>query len=148
MAGQIDESRTEAPSAPVLFYNEKVVDHFANPRNVGELPASETDGFGLVGDPSCGDQMKRWISVRDQRIARIGFLSYGCPGAIATSSMLTALADGRSLADAALITDDDVIEALGGIPEMKRHCSLLGVRALREALGDYVQRQRTALERP
>jgi nitrogen fixation NifU-like protein len=102
---------------PVLFYNQVVIDHFTNPRNAGELPAAETDGFGLVGDPVCGDQMKLWIAVRNGRIARIAFKSFGCPGAIATSSMLTSLAEGRSLEEALRITDDDVIEALGGIPE-------------------------------
>ena len=130
------DPQPQAPEGPVLFYNEIVIDHFTNPRNVGELPDGETDGFGLVGDPSCGDQMKLWISVRDGRIARIAFRSYGCPGAIATSSMLTVLAKGKTVDEALGITDDDVIAALGGIPENKRHCSLLGVLALRAALED------------
>ena len=82
----------EALPGPVLFHNEVVIDHFMNPRNVGALPEAEADGFGLVGDPSCGDQMKLSIAVNDGRIARIAFKSFGCPGAIATSSMLTALA--------------------------------------------------------
>ncbi len=126
---------------PLLFYNEVVIDHFTNPRNVGELPEEETDGFGLVGDPSCGDQMKLWISVREGRIARIAFRSFGCPGAIATSSMLTALAEGRTVEEAERITDDEVVEALGGIPERKRHCSLLGVRALQVAVEDWRRRR-------
>ncbi len=131
----------EALPGPVLFYNEFVIDHFMHPRNVGELPEAETDGFGLVGDPSCGDQMKLWIAVCDDRIARIAFKSFGCPGAIATSSMLTALAEGKTVEEARRITDDDVIEALGGIPEKKRHCSLLGVRALQAALEDWEKRR-------
>ena len=131
----------EALPGPVLFYNEVVIDHFMNPRNVNELSEAETDGFGLVGDPSCGDQMKLWIAVCDERIARIAFKSFGCPGAIATSSMLTALAEGKSVEDARRITDDDVIEALGGIPEKKRHCSLLGVRALQAAIEDWEKRR-------
>ena len=131
----------EALPGPVLFYNEVVIDHFMNPRNVGELPEAETDGFGLVGDPSCGDQMKLWIAVRDNRIARIAFKSFGCPGAIATSSMLTALAEGKCIEDARRITDDDVVESLGGIPEKKRHCSLLGVRALQAAIADWEKRR-------
>ncbi len=139
-ARQEDEPQFEYVG-PVLFYNEQVIDHFANPRNVGELPESETDGFGLVGDPACGDQMKLWISVQSGRICRIAFKSYGCPGAIATSSMLTVLAQGRSLEEAAQITDDDVIEALGGIPERKKHCSLLGVLALQAAIKDWASRQ-------
>jgi nitrogen fixation NifU-like protein len=126
---------------PVLFYNDVVIDHFVNPRNVGDLPEVETDGFGLVGDPSCGDQMLLWIGVADGRIARIAFRSFGCPGAIATSSMLTTLAEGRTLEEARRITDDDVIEALGGIPERKRHCSLLGVMALQAALDDLEARR-------
>ena len=131
----------EALPGPVLFYNEVVIDHFMNPRNVGALPEAEADGFGLVGDPSCGDQMKLSIAVNDGRIARIAFKSFGCPGAIATSSMLTALAEGKSVEDARRITDDDVIEALGGIPENKRHCSLLGVRALQAAIDDWQKRR-------
>jgi nitrogen fixation NifU-like protein len=136
------------PAGPVLFYNEVVIDHFMNPRNVGELAENDTDGFGLVGDPSCGDQMKLWISVRAGRIARVAFKSFGCPGAIATSSMLTALAEGKTIEEAESITDDDVIEALGGIPEKKRHCSLLGVRALRAAIEDWEQRRIIAEQRP
>ncbi len=131
----------EGLEGPVLFYNEVVIDHFMNPRNVGELAGDEADGFGLVGDPSCGDQMKLWITVRDGRIARIAFKSFGCPGAIATSSMLTALAENRTLDAARRITDDDVVEALGGIPEKKRHCSLLGVRALQAAIDDWEKRR-------
>jgi nitrogen fixation NifU-like protein len=131
----------------VLFYNEVVIDHFVNPRNVGELTEDDTDGFGLVGDPSCGDQMKLWIAVQAGRIVRIAFKSFGCPGAIATSSMLTALADGKTIDEATSITDDDVIKALGGIPERKRHCSLLGVRALHAAIADW-ERRREAKEQP
>ena len=136
----ITDREPEALPGPVLFYNEVVIDHFTNPRNVGELSPVDTDGFGLVGDPSCGDQMKLWIGVRGDRIAKIAFKSFGCPGAIATSSMLTALAEGKTIVEARRITDDDVIAALGGIPEHKRHCSLLGVRALQAALDDRERR--------
>ncbi|MDY0000261.1 MAG: iron-sulfur cluster assembly scaffold protein [Polyangia bacterium] len=136
-----DSIELEDLPGPVLYYNDLVIEHFSNPRNVGELSPTETDGFGLVGDPSCGDQMKLWIAVRDERIARIAFKSFGCPGAIATSSMLTALAENKTIEEALRITDDDVIEALGGIPERKRHCSLLGVRALQAAIGDWKSRQ-------
>lgn len=122
---------------PILFYNEVVIDHFTNPRNVGELEEGETDGFGLVGDPFCGDQMKLWIVVRSNVISKIVFKSFGCPGAIATSSMLTVLAQGKTVEEAELITDDDVVNALGGIPEKKKHCSLLGVRALHAAITDF-----------
>ncbi|MFA5137687.1 MAG: iron-sulfur cluster assembly scaffold protein [Elusimicrobiota bacterium] len=129
------------PSGPVLFYNETIIEHFTKPRNVGELDPRDTDGVGLVGDPACGDQMRLWICVRSGRVARIAFKSLGCPGAIATSSMLTVLAEGRTLEEAKKITDDDVIEALGGIPEKKKHCSLLGVRALQAAIADYEKRR-------
>ncbi len=136
------------PAGPVLLYNEVVLDHFTNPRNVGELAEGETDGFAVIGDPSCGDQMSLWIAVRNGRIARIAFKSFGCPGAIATSSMLTSLAEGRTVEAASRLTDDDVVEALGGIPERKRHCSLLGVRALRAALRDFEQRSSASERRP
>lgn len=143
MGDEGDNTKHEpgVPRGPVLFYNEAVIDHFMNPRNVGELTEAETDGYGLVGDPSCGDQMKLRITVRDDRIARIAFKSYGCPGAIATSSMLTTLAEGKTIETARRITDDDVIEALGGIPEKKRHCSLLGVQALQAAILDWERRR-------
>lgn len=127
---------------PILFYNDAVIDHFTSPRHVGELSPDETDGFGIVGDPSCGDQMKLWIQIHDNRIEKIAFKSYGCPGAIATSSMLCTLAYKKNLAEATQITDDDVIEALGGIPEKKRHCSLLGVQALMAAINDNAQRSK------
>lgn len=138
-----DNEVTEQPeyTGPVLFYNDDVIEHFMNPRNVGELSESETDGYGLVGDPSCGDQMKLWISVRSGCIDKIAFKSFGCPGAIATSSMLTVLAKDRSVEEAKQITDDDVVEALGGIPERKKHCSLLGVLALQAAIKDWETRQ-------
>ncbi|MBN2320543.1 MAG: iron-sulfur cluster assembly scaffold protein [Acidobacteria bacterium] len=139
MGSPSSKEKTDQPeySGPILYYNDTVLDHFTNPRNVGELAENETDGYGLVGDPMCGDQMKLWISIRSERIDRIAFKSYGCPGAIATSSMLTDLAKGRTVEEAKRITDDDVVEALGGIPERKKHCSLLGVLALQAAIKDW-----------
>jgi nitrogen fixation NifU-like protein len=134
-----DEEEPELPEGPVLFYNELVIDHFSNPRNVGEMP--DADGYALVGDPSCGDQMKLWITVKEGRISDIKFKSFGCPGAIATSSMATVLTLGKTLAEAKLLTDDDVVLALGGIPENKRHCSLMGVNALLAAIYDYEKKQ-------
>ena len=134
-----DEEEPELPEGPVLFYNELVIDHFSNPRNVGEMP--DADGYALVGDPSCGDQMKLWITVNEGRISDIKFKSFGCPGAIATSSMATVMTLGKTLAEAKLLTDDDVILALGGIPENKRHCSLMGVNALLAAIYDYEKKQ-------
>lgn len=141
--GESTDKRTDAAAgAPVLYYNDTVIDHFRNPRNVGKLKRRNTDGFAMVGDPACGDQMKLWISVKENRIADIAFRSYGCPGAISTSSMLTELAKGKTLEEAKRITDDDVVEALGGIPEGKRHCSLLGVQALQAAIQDFENRQK------
>jgi len=129
------EDEPALPDGPILFYNELVIEHFTNPRNVGEMPGA--DGYALVGDPSCGDQMKLWIKVEEGRISDIKFKSYGCPGAIATSSMATVLAQGKTLAEAKKLTDDDVVLALGGIPENKRHCSLMGINALLSAIQDY-----------
>ena len=135
-----DPTRPDPQSSPVLYYNDIVMDHFVNPRNVGELGEGEASGSALVGDPSCGDQMRLSIGVEDGRIHLIRFRSFGCPGAIATSSMLTVLAEGKTLAQARCITDDDVVEALGGIPVRKKHCSLLGVRALLAAIEDAERR--------
>jgi len=129
--------------AGVIFYNETVIEHFTNPRNVGEI--DDADGYALVGDPSCGDQMKLWIKVEAGHIVDIKFKSFGCPGAIATSSMTTHLAMGMYLEDARTLTDDDVVRALGGIPANKQHCSLMGINALLAVIKDYEQR---ALQKP
>jgi nitrogen fixation NifU-like protein len=133
------------PAGPVLFYNELVIEHFMHPRNVGEL--ENPDGEAVVGDPMCGDQMKVSIRVDDGRIVDIKFKSFGCPGAIATSSMVTELAKGKSTAEALMITDDDVVLSLGGIPEHKKHCSLLGVQAVQQAIHDYVRKKKAEAER-
>ena len=133
-------SSPPAMSGPVLYYTETLIDHFTNPRNTGEMAQDEADGYALIGDELCGDQMKLWIKVEDERIADILFQSFGCPGAIATSSMVTELARGRSVEQALDLTDDEVIEALGSMPENKRHCSLLGINALHAAIADYQKR--------
>lgn len=135
---QHDSPQPADEDAGVIFYNEIVIDHFTNPRNVGEI--EDADGFALVGDPSCGDQMKLWIKVVAGHIIDIKFKSFGCPGAIATSSMATMLAMGMHLDDARQLTDDDVVRALGGIPANKQHCSLMGIGALQAAIRDYEQR--------
>ena len=142
MADELNDTHRglQESAGPVLFYNDVVIDHFMNPRNVGELADADTNGLGLVGDPFCGDQVKLWIAVRAGRISKIAFKSFGCPGAIATSSMVTVLAEGKTIEYASHITDDDVIRALGGIPERKKHCSLLGVRALQAAIEDWKRR--------
>ena len=134
----VPETAEENSDAPYIFYNDIVIDHFTNPRNVGEI--DNADGFALVGDPACGDQMKLWIKVEAGYIVDIKFKSFGCPGAIATSSMATTLAMGMHVDDAKLLTDDDIVRALGGIPANKEHCSLMGVGALQAAIRDYEQR--------
>lgn len=123
---------------PVLFYNDLVIEHFTQPRNTGEI--ENADGYALVGDPECGDQMKLWIRVTDGVLTDVQFKSFGCPGAIATSSMATVLAKGASLEAAKKLTDDDVIEALGGIPENKKHCSLMAINALHAAIKEYEEK--------
>ena len=129
-----------AHSGPMLFYNNLVIDHFTNPRNVGEL--ENPDGESVIGDPSCGDQMKVGIKVDDNKIVDIKFQSSGCLGAIAISSMMTELARGKSIEKARKLTDDDVITALGGVPEKKQNCSLMGVAGLREAIDDFLNKQK------
>jgi nitrogen fixation NifU-like protein len=134
----------ELPHGPVLFYNELVADHSTNPRNVGEI--ANADGFAHLGDPSCGDWMKLWIKVVSGKIADIKFLSSGCAGAVATSSMTTVLARGKTIEDAKRITDADVILALEGIPGREGKCILSGTSALLEAIRDYEQKNGGAKE--
>ncbi|TEB10750.1 NifU-like protein [Pelotomaculum sp. FP] len=116
-------------------YNDTVFDHFMNPRNAGVI--NDADGFGVCGDPGCGDFLTIYIKVANDTIADISFLVFGCAAAIATSSMTTELAKGKTLEEAIKITEDDIIEALGGLPEHKQHCSNLGVKALRSAIENY-----------
>ena len=123
------------PEGPVLFYNELVAEHSTNPRNVGEI--ADADGFALIGDPACGDQMKLWIKIDDGKLSDVKFTSNGCAGAIAASSMCTVLAIGRTIQEAKQLTDDDIIIALEGIPQLDKNCSLSGVAALQEAIKDY-----------
>jgi nitrogen fixation NifU-like protein len=125
----------ELPHGPVLFYNELVADHSTNPRNVGRI--TDADGSAHVGDPSCGDEMQLWIKINGGRIADIKFQSSGCAGAVATSSMTTVLAKGKTISEAKRITDADVILALEGIPSRDGKCVLSGTTALLEAIKDY-----------
>lgn len=119
--------------APV--YSDKVLDHFKNPRNVGEL--DNPDGVGVEGNPVCGDLMEIQIRVEDDRIADIKFKTFGCGSAIATSSMVTELAKGRTLDEAEKITREDVASELDGLPRRKMHCSNLAADALHKAIEDY-----------
>ena len=121
-------------------YTEKVKDHFLNPRNVGEI--KDADGVGTVGNPKCGDIMSIYIKVKDERIKDIKFKTFGCAAAIATSSILTEMAKGKTLDEALKITRDDVANELGGLPSIKLHCSNLAADALRAAIDDYRKRKK------
>jgi len=117
------------------MYSEKVLDHFRSPRNVGEI--EDADGVGSVGNPVCGDMMSIYIKVKDDKIEDIKFRTFGCGAAIATTSMTTELAKGKTLDEAMTITRQDVADELGGLPPVKMHCSNLAADALHEAIEDY-----------
>jgi nitrogen fixation NifU-like protein len=117
------------------MYSDKVMDHFANPRNVGEI--KDADGVGKVGNPQCGDVMWLYIKVKDDIITDIKFKTFGCGAAIATSSMITELAKGKTVEEAKKISRQDVADSLDGLPPVKMHCSNLASDALREAIKDY-----------
>ncbi len=118
-----------------MMYSEKVLDHFRNPRNVGEI--EDADGEGTVGNPVCGDLMTIYIRVNDDKISDIKFKTFGCGAAIATTSMTTELAKGKTLDEAMMITREQVADELGGLPPVKMHCSNLAADALHEAIKDY-----------
>ena len=118
-----------------MQYTEKVMDHFRNPRNVGEV--ENADGVGKVGNPACGDIMELSIKVSDGIIADARFKTFGCGAAIATSSIMTEMIKGKTLEEADRISNKTVIEALDGLPPLKRHCSVLAEEALKKALEDY-----------
>ncbi|WP_258359586.1 iron-sulfur cluster assembly scaffold protein [Moorella sulfitireducens] len=117
------------------MYSELLLEHFINPRNVGII--KDADGVGTIGDPGCGDYLCVYIKVQDHRLADVKFQVYGCPAAIATSSILTEMAKGKTLEEGLKITDADVATAIGGLPEIKVHCSNLGASALHEAIRNY-----------
>jgi nitrogen fixation NifU-like protein len=121
------------------MYSEKVMEHFRNPRNVGEIP--DADGVGTVGNPVCGDMMTIYIKVKDNRVDDIKFKTFGCGAAVATSSMITELAKGKTLDEAMTITRSDVADSLGGLPTVKMHCSNLAADALHEAIKDYQKKE-------
>jgi len=119
-------------------YSSKVMEHFAHPRNVGEI--ENPDGVGDVGNPVCGDIMRMTIRVVDGIIVDARFKTFGCGAAIATSSMATELVKGKSIAEALSVTNKVVAESLGGLPPIKMHCSMLAEEALRAAIDDYLRR--------
>jgi len=124
------------------MYTEKVMDHFSNPRNIGEI--ENADGVGEVGNPVCGDMMSFYINVKDDKIADIKFKTFGCVAAIAVSSMVTEMALGKTLDEAKKITKKSVAESLDGLPKEKMHCSNLGADALAKAIEDFEGKQLTA----
>ena len=125
--------------AEQLPYSEKVMDHFTNPRNVGEIP--DASGIGTVGNPVCGDVMKMYLKIENEIITDVKFKTFGCGAAVATSSMVTEMVKGKPIAEALKITNKAVAEALGGLPAIKMHCSVLAEEALRSALKDYYKKQ-------
>ena len=120
-------------------YSTKVMEHFASPRNVGEIP--DADGIGKVGNPVCGDIMNLYIKVENNVITDAKFKTFGCGAAIATSSMVTELVKGKTIEEALAISNSAVAEALGGLPPIKMHCSVLAEEALRSAIEDYMKRR-------
>ena len=122
-----------------MLYSEKVLEHFANPRNVGEI--EDADGIGEVGNAKCGDIMKMYIKVNNGIITDVRFKTFGCGAAIATSSMATELIKGKSIDEALSLTNKAVVEALDGLPPVKLHCSVLAEQAIKAALSDYYRRR-------
>ena len=122
-----------------MEYSEEVMDHFMNPRNVGEI--EDASGVGEVGNPSCGDVMRFYLKIENGIIEDAKFKTFGCGAAIATSSMATEMVKGKSLEEAVKVTNSVVADALGGLPAVKMHCSVLAEEALEEALKDYFKKQ-------
>lgn len=120
------------------MYSEKVMEHFRNPHNMGEI--KDANGVGTVGNPVCGDMMTIYIKVKDNRIEDIKFKTFGCGAAIATSSMITELAKGKTIEEALKITRKDVAEALEWLPPIKMHCSNLAADALKASIEDYYKK--------
>ncbi|HQL02283.1 MAG: NifU-like protein [Synergistetes bacterium ADurb.Bin155] len=122
------------------MYTEKVMELFMNPKNAGRM--EDPDGVGEVGNPRCGDIMKIYIKVKDDRIADISFETFGCASAIASSSMVTEMVKGLTLDEALAISNKDVVNALGGLPPQKVHCSLLAEEGIQAAIEDYRAKQK------
>ena len=122
-----------------MIYSEKVMDHFANPRNVGEI--ENADGVGEVGNAKCGDIMKMYLKIDNGIITDAKFKTFGCGAAIATSSIATEMIKGKPLTEAIKLTNKAVVEALDGLPAQKIHCSVLAEQAMKSAVSDYYKRQ-------
>ncbi|MCL4541108.1 MAG: Fe-S cluster assembly scaffold protein NifU [Chloroflexi bacterium] len=123
------------------MYSDLVMDHFMNPRNVGEI--QDADGVGTEGNPVCGDVMKMYIKIEGDRIVDVKFKTFGCGAAIATSSIATEMVKGKTIDEALLLTNKAVADALGGLPHNKMHCSNLAADTLRKAVEDYYARQKS-----
>ncbi|HQT96581.1 MAG: Fe-S cluster assembly scaffold protein NifU [Desulfobacteria bacterium] len=119
-------------------YSEKVMDHFMNPRNVGEIDGA--DGVGEVGNPACGDMMRLYLKIEEGRVRDAKFRTFGCGAAIASSSMLTEMIKGKTVDEARAITNLQVAEALDGLPAVKIHCSVMAEQAVKSALDDYARK--------
>jgi nitrogen fixation NifU-like protein len=122
------------------MYSKKVLEHFKKPHNVGKI--ENADGVGTVGNRACGDVMKLYIKVKDNKIVDIKFETMGCAAAIATSSIITDLAKGKTIEEALKITKDNIVEELEGLPPVKVHCSLLAIDALHAAIKDYQEKKK------
>ena len=121
------------------MYNKEVIELFMHPKNVGEI--KNADSIGIAGNLVCGDLMKIYLKIKNEKITNIKFKTLGCAAAIATSSKVTELAKGKSIKDALKITKDDIVKSLGGLPLQKIHCSLLAIDALREAIYLYLKKK-------
>jgi len=121
------------------MYSDKVIDHYTNPRNVGEI--EDADGVGEVGNPVCGDIMKMYLKIKDGVIEDIKFKTFGCGAAIATSSVSTEMLKGKTIEQALKLTNKEVVDALDGLPPVKLHCSVLAEEAIRSAIADYYRKQ-------
>ncbi|MEO0086698.1 MAG: Fe-S cluster assembly scaffold protein NifU [candidate division WOR-3 bacterium] len=121
------------------MYSEKVMEHFLNPRNVGEIP--DADGIGEVGNPICGDMMTFYIKVKDNILIDVKYKTFGCGAAIAVASMVSEMAKGKTIEEALKITNEMVAKELGGLPPHKMHCSNLGADALHKAIEDYLKKK-------
>ncbi len=121
--------------AKTFPYSDKVMEHFTNPRNMGEIP--DADAIADVGNPACGDMMRLYLKIEDGKIVDAKFKTFGCGAAIASSSMLTELIKGKTVEEAAAITNQKVVDALDGLPPVKRHCSVMAEEALANALKEY-----------
>jgi nitrogen fixation NifU-like protein len=124
----------------MVAYNEKVMQNFINPQNVGDI--KDADGIGEVGNPVCGDMMTFYIKVKDNKLEDVRFKTFGCGAAIAVSSMVSQIAKGKTIEEALKITNTDVADQLGGLPKNKLHCSNLGADALHAAIQDYLTKNK------